>query len=679
MRGKSTFSLRWFGALALASALVGPLAAQSPVGEVTGRVVGSDGLGVPGVRITLTSPNLQGSRMTTTGSDGRYQAPNLPPGEYKVTAELEGFATGQRSVNVRSRETSVAHFGLQLAEVTEEITVTSQMEIISMTSGAINRPATARQSDTAPGSIVVGYTRNAGPVERFVSHSAQLAPGLPGLDVFILSGGVRHNLLGLYSFPDQFAAVVPSAVNPSLENLFMINALDANGEVERQSNAYKLNVSPFQPGFFTRTQDGQGAGIFTDPQFNLVTMVEPAMPEDFFLGWGSGHGPTPLDNQGLVHDKRGLYDEYSLYVGGVIQSDPFYVGSAGGFAGGDQIIWQLNPNVPLGCAVPVYDHMRAGDVSRMSNVVTLPISADGGPCGDPHGLSPEYVEKLSEGSLKVGTMALTEVLTTDGEIEVDTLEASFRGSDYDTVSYDPPIPLGTCKVGWLPRGFQSPFAPRPLQFAGNFLMTLPGLSIPLGQDSNRGPYLGLFGLPDSAQLTGGRYSITTSTDFSVDGEPFSSRTWHGDYRRDAGRAKDAVRGPLIEKFREDGWVSAFTAIGIAADAGVGSEVFMRYDIFMSHGPFGNYQLTCFMPGGASALSEVRDSIQQQSCEMATYHLPADPEQVNILISFLNTDQNQMLQTGPVDATQEVIGARVNLVADPQAAAIVDTQAFATCP
>ena len=80
MRGESTFPLRWFGALALASALVGQLAAQSPVGEVTGRVVGSDGEGLPGVRITLTSPNLQGERVTTTGSDGRYQSPNLPPG-----------------------------------------------------------------------------------------------------------------------------------------------------------------------------------------------------------------------------------------------------------------------------------------------------------------------------------------------------------------------------------------------------------------------------------------------------------------------------------------------------------------------------------------------------------------------------------------------------------------------
>ena len=456
-------------------------------------------------------------------------------------------------MNVRSGKTSVAHFGLQVETIVEEIIITGELAtVLAMTSAATNRPATARQSGIAPGSIVVGYVRNVLPVERFVSHSFQLVPGLPGVDTFILSGGLRHDLLGVYSSQNQFAAVVPSTVNPNLENLFMINAVDANGEVERQSNAYKLNVSPFQPGFFTRKQDGQGEGIFTDAQCNLITKDQPAMPGDFLIAWGTGRGPAPQDNQGLVHDKRGLYDDYGFSVGGIIQRDPppIYAGSAGGFAGGDQIVWQLNQNVPLGCAVPVYDHMRAGEDSSMSNVVTLPISADGRPCGDPYGFSPEYIEELSDGSLKVGTMVLNEVLTTDGETEVDTLEASFRGFDYDTVSYDPPIPLGTCNVSWLPQGFQSPFAPRRLQFDGNFLMTLPGLSIPLGQDSNRGPYLGLFGLPDSAQLTDGRYSITTSTDFSVDEEPFSSKTWHGDYSRDAGRAKDAVRGPLIDKFQK---------------------------------------------------------------------------------------------------------------------------------
>ncbi len=106
---------------------------------------------------------------------------------------------------------------------------------------------------------------------------------------------------------------------------------------------------------------------------------------------------------------------------------------------------------------------------------------------------------------------------------------------------------------------------------------------------------------------------------------------------------------------------------------------MRYDVFMNHGPFGNYQLTCLMAGGASALRDVRDSIQQQSCDMTTHHLPTDPEQVNIVISFFNTGQNLMPQTGPLDVTREEIGARVILVVDPQAAAIVDTQAFATCP
>ena len=43
-------------------ALTTPLMAQSTTGTISGRVVDAQGLGVPGVTITATSPNLQGSR-----------------------------------------------------------------------------------------------------------------------------------------------------------------------------------------------------------------------------------------------------------------------------------------------------------------------------------------------------------------------------------------------------------------------------------------------------------------------------------------------------------------------------------------------------------------------------------------------------------------------------------------
>ena len=46
----------------------------------------------------------------------------------------------------------------------------------------------------------------------------------------------------------------------------------------------------------------------------------------------------------------------------------------------------------------------------MVNPVTIPISTDGGPCGDPHALSSEDVGKMTaDGSLRVGVSVVSEL------------------------------------------------------------------------------------------------------------------------------------------------------------------------------------------------------------------------------------------------------------------------------
>ena len=49
-------------------------------GELAGRVTDESGGVLPGVTVTVTGPALMGVRTDTTGADGRYRVPNLPPG-----------------------------------------------------------------------------------------------------------------------------------------------------------------------------------------------------------------------------------------------------------------------------------------------------------------------------------------------------------------------------------------------------------------------------------------------------------------------------------------------------------------------------------------------------------------------------------------------------------------------
>src|SRR5688572_32273206 len=81
-------------------ALPGIAGAQSTTGTISGRVVDSQDRSVPGVTVTVESPNLQGVRTAVTAENGDYLLTLLPPGTYFVAFELSGFERQQRTVTL---------------------------------------------------------------------------------------------------------------------------------------------------------------------------------------------------------------------------------------------------------------------------------------------------------------------------------------------------------------------------------------------------------------------------------------------------------------------------------------------------------------------------------------------------------------------------------------------------
>jgi Carboxypeptidase regulatory-like domain len=55
---------------------------------------------MPGVALQITSASLQGVRTATTGPDGRFRFPAVPPGIYTVTASLPGFHAAEKEATV---------------------------------------------------------------------------------------------------------------------------------------------------------------------------------------------------------------------------------------------------------------------------------------------------------------------------------------------------------------------------------------------------------------------------------------------------------------------------------------------------------------------------------------------------------------------------------------------------
>ena len=71
--------------------LGGLLTAQVRTGNIMGQVALEDGTAIPGVMVTLTSP--QTAKLVAISSEnGNYRFLSLPPGkDYELVFELEGF------------------------------------------------------------------------------------------------------------------------------------------------------------------------------------------------------------------------------------------------------------------------------------------------------------------------------------------------------------------------------------------------------------------------------------------------------------------------------------------------------------------------------------------------------------------------------------------------------------
>src|SRR5258708_75906 len=74
--------------------------AQKTTRTISGRGNDSQGLALPGVTVSAVSPNLQGALTVVTSENGDYILPQLPPGTYTVTFELNSFARQQRTIAV---------------------------------------------------------------------------------------------------------------------------------------------------------------------------------------------------------------------------------------------------------------------------------------------------------------------------------------------------------------------------------------------------------------------------------------------------------------------------------------------------------------------------------------------------------------------------------------------------
>jgi len=130
----------------------GAATAQERFGGLAGVVTDTSQAPVPGATITATNKQTGATRTVVSGADGVYRIPDLDPGRYTVTVELQGFQKVQADdVLVLLGKTADFPASLKVGGVSEVVTVTSDTKTqVDLHSTTVAHNVTAEEFDRMP-------------------------------------------------------------------------------------------------------------------------------------------------------------------------------------------------------------------------------------------------------------------------------------------------------------------------------------------------------------------------------------------------------------------------------------------------------------------------------------------------------------------------------------------------
>src|SRR5215213_10196728 len=131
--------------------LVGVHAQSSTTGNITGTVRDPQGASVPKAEVTVTEEKTGVTRTVTATDDGFYNVTSLLPGIYSISTAPAGFKkTIQTGVEVHVNENKTVNLELQVGQVTETVTVTSEASGVELRTGEVSSLISEKQVTELP-------------------------------------------------------------------------------------------------------------------------------------------------------------------------------------------------------------------------------------------------------------------------------------------------------------------------------------------------------------------------------------------------------------------------------------------------------------------------------------------------------------------------------------------------
>ncbi|HLA11723.1 MAG TPA: carboxypeptidase-like regulatory domain-containing protein, partial [Pyrinomonadaceae bacterium] len=105
---------------------------QSATATISGTVVDQQGAVVPGATVTVINAATGQQRQATTGDEGNFTVPSLPPATYTIRVEREGFAIAEVSnvvLNVNDQKS--ISIPLKAGTISEMVKITGEAPLIN--------------------------------------------------------------------------------------------------------------------------------------------------------------------------------------------------------------------------------------------------------------------------------------------------------------------------------------------------------------------------------------------------------------------------------------------------------------------------------------------------------------------------------------------------------------------
>jgi hypothetical protein len=230
--------------LLLLLAVPGIAVASVTTGSIKGDVVDEQGIGMPGVLVSISSANLMGVKQQDSDGEGRFLFAELPPGRYTVKAEFKGYKTiNLTDVLVNIGRTSAVTVNMVASVAQEEMVIEAERKVIDTESGGQTTVLTKEFLERIP-------------TGRSYQAAVQLSAGV--------TGGSNPNMGGSASNENTYMLDGVNITDPVTGTFSLNFNFDAIEQIE-------VLISQFDPEYGTDV--GGGINIVTSSGTNTLKII----------------------------------------------------------------------------------------------------------------------------------------------------------------------------------------------------------------------------------------------------------------------------------------------------------------------------------------------------------------------------------------------------------------------